>query len=406
MRHDYFAASGLSDIATNPNGGNRDGDISQAGNLATLVAPDGGNPGYVDLPGAADPDIASSYIKFPILNNPGDSSSNLATLAQNSPSGSGSLSIEIWMEFENNNLLNPVGLQDESRYNIFQAWSFGGSRVQLYFDQRELGGPGEAQIVGGTKNSDIINAGYRNGDARRQHVVGLHQWVYVFDANFGSPSQDGTWKIYRDGVEMMGDPLEDHNPLDGLPPTGLQANDIYEQVGAEGANIFTLAGSPAEFTLGGEGPLGQDVFGSSPKGKMYRALLYDIALDSNEVMTNFTDGCNGIGPIGVCDPNAVNEDADFDDDNLVDGADFLIWQRGAGGVGTSSTGDANEDALVNNDDLTIWQDQYGGPPIVASSVATVPEPSSALILALGLAGLLPTRLLGSLSRRFPLFSWP
>ncbi len=43
--------------------------------------------------------------------------------------------------------------------------------------------------------------------------------------------------------------------------------------------------------------------------------------------------------------------ADFIDDNVVTGADFLAWQRGEG--------DANGDGLVNGDDLAVWEQQYG-----------------------------------------------
>jgi hypothetical protein len=57
-------------------------------------------------------------------------------------------------------------------------------------------------------------------------------------------------------------------------------------------------------------------------------------------------------------------DADFDDDNNVDGQDLLIWQRGNGltGVAENSDGDANYDWDVNGSDLNGWKDQFGGAP--------------------------------------------
>jgi hypothetical protein len=63
---------------------------------------------------------------------------------------------------------------------------------------------------------------------------------------------------------------------------------------------------------------------------------------------------------------------DFDDDDDVDGRDFLIWQRGGspGGVGDA-------------DDLADWQEFYGTqPPLTA--VTAVPEPASLAMLALAL----------------------
>jgi autotransporter-associated beta strand protein len=50
-----------------------------------------------------------------------------------------------------------------------------------------------------------------------------------------------------------------------------------------------------------------------------------------------------------------NDDPDFDDDNDIDGTDFLIWQRNLGVGTTNATGDANFDGVVNAADLRAWQ---------------------------------------------------
>lgn len=53
--------------------------------------------------------------------------------------------------------------------------------------------------------------------------------------------------------------------------------------------------------------------------------------------------------------------ADFDSDGLVDGEDFLIWQRNLGATNQTdkSTGDANLDTVVDAADLDAWKTAYG-----------------------------------------------
>ena len=81
------------------------------------------------------------------------------------------------------------------------------------------------------------------------------------------------------------------------------------------------------------------------------------------------------------------DNADFDGDGDVDGADFLAWQAGFGitGTATLADGDANGDGDVNAGDLAIWQSQFGTLPGNALSSAAVPEPSACVA---GLVGLL------------------
>jgi hypothetical protein len=63
-------------------------------------------------------------------------------------------------------------------------------------------------------------------------------------------------------------------------------------------------------------------------------------------------------------------DADFDDDGLVDGADFLVWQRKLGGaVPPLTNGDADGNGAVNAADLTVWSEQFGGAPPAQSAAA-------------------------------------
>ena len=59
---------------------------------------------------------------------------------------------------------------------------------------------------------------------------------------------------------------------------------------------------------------------------------------------------------------------DFDDNGVVDGADFLLWQRDP-----------------NIGDLADWEANYGAPGAVSAFVAQVPEPAGLLLMLLGMA---------------------
>jgi hypothetical protein len=78
--------------------------------------------------------------------------------------------------------------------------------------------------------------------------------------------------------------------------------------------------------------------------------------------------------------NAATFDADFNDDHLVDGADFLIWQRGLGGPASPAAGDADNNGAVNASDLALWRTLYGTSS-AAPTLQPVPEPPAAMLIA-------------------------
>jgi hypothetical protein len=80
--------------------------------------------------------------------------------------------------------------------------------------------------------------------------------------------------------------------------------------------------------------------------------------------------------------------ADFDGDGYVSGSDFLIWQRNFGTLlgATNDNGDADGDGDVDSDDLNLFKAGAIStpiPPMVASVVAAVPEPSAFLLTMVG-----------------------
>jgi endonuclease I len=81
---------------------------------------------------------------------------------------------------------------------------------------------------------------------------------------------------------------------------------------------------------------------------------------------------------------AVAPTADFDQSAVVDGADLLLWQRGAGitSGASLSDGDANADERVDAVDFGIWSTQFAaGPPASGPATLSIPEPAT-LSLAL------------------------
>jgi hypothetical protein len=80
--------------------------------------------------------------------------------------------------------------------------------------------------------------------------------------------------------------------------------------------------------------------------------------------------------------------ADFDADGLVDGADFLTWQRHYGTLldATRSMGDSDGDGDVDADDLVAFRLAFGPPPVF-SGIVSVPEPGTIGLALLLMAGL-------------------
>lgn len=90
------------------------------------------------------------------------------------------------------------------------------------------------------------------------------------------------------------------------------------------------------------------------------------------------------------------DNADFNGDTIVNGADLLVWQRGFGipSGATLGQGDADGNGAVDDSDLAIWQTQFGqGAPLVAVAQG-VPEPASLTLwtLAAGAAGVVRRRM--------------
>ncbi len=98
--------------------------------------------------------------------------------------------------------------------------------------------------------------------------------------------------------------------------------------------------------------------------------------------------------------NRVNDlapdfNADFNDDFIVDGADFLIWQRNLGATDALlSAGDADRDGIVGAGDLANWESEFGlsldtfpgavSTPPISPATYPVPEPSAALLAIIAL----------------------
>jgi hypothetical protein len=108
-----------------------------------------------------------------------------------------------------------------------------------------------------------------------------------------------------------------------------------------------------------------------------------VQLDSEGILQNvfLSDRTKGLI---VVDVSAAASTGDFNDDNVVDGADFLAWQRNVG-VASNATlamGDGNRDKKVGAPDLTVWKFQFGEDGS-HHAVAAVPEASSLLLAAVG-----------------------
>jgi hypothetical protein len=74
---------------------------------------------------------------------------------------------------------------------------------------------------------------------------------------------------------------------------------------------------------------------------------------------------------------------DYDGNGIVEPADYAVWCGGFGAAVTPGTGpDGNSNGIVDAADYTVWRHQLGA---VAAASTAIPEPTTIILLCLGLA---------------------
>jgi hypothetical protein len=168
-------------------------------------------------------------------------------------------------------------------------------------------------------------------------------------------------KIYLDGVEL--------NP--GTPtllPAGtvqtLGANDL--RIGEDRGGYFAAAAN------------------ENYSGSMDDVMILSRALTAEQVAFLHASGANALLA-------TLTVAGDYNNDGLVNAADYTVWRDSLGQTGTGLAADGDGDNDVDSDDYGIWKSNFGqgGAGAGGAATAAVPEPSTLLIglmLLIGAAG--------------------
>ena len=195
---------------------------------------------------------------------------------------------------------------------------------------------------------------------------------------------------FLDGLDIFG-----NNPIS--TPAGRWAFTVGADVPASfRLGVMSDGGDNGNFAPGeifiqqfdGTTPIGEPL-GSGPLSGVYRDRMVDMnffditgAQEGDQFVIGVMSGEGSFGNSGIAGfsfdvlPDTPGDNADFNNDGIVDGRDFLVWQRGGSPNSLSAS------------DLELWQEQYGTGALAA---VTVPEPASWILTLLTLAGICRAR---------------
>ncbi len=185
-----------------------------------------------------------------------------------------------------------------------------------------------------------FEANQKNGNLVSLHPLTSNQWVNYADSQFDRPPANTVYAEFT---------LSAPHPV-------LEGGQTY-LVGA-------LWNPGPTSTIGGEMHISGSLWDTGVAPSIWFS-------SGSPVPSKDTRGIGAFDVYGIPLNPAI--DGDYDHDGDVDGADFLVWQRGGSPTPLSSA------------DLVIWQNNYGAGSPLAAAQATLPEPNGLILLLSALA---------------------
>jgi uncharacterized protein YkwD len=95
--------------------------------------------------------------------------------------------------------------------------------------------------------------------------------------------------------------------------------------------------------------------------------------------------------VTVFDPSAILQSGDYNQNGVVDAADYLVWRNTLGQTGASLAADGNASGVIDAGDYDVWRANFGRPAttgdaadhLSSHAVVSAPEPASLMLILAG-----------------------
>jgi hypothetical protein len=202
-------------------------------------------------------------------------------------------------------------------------------------------------------------------------------------------------------VDPVSGAMELRGNLDQVDMTGYEISSASGSLDAAGWQAGNLAAQDVDAIGLGPGESWEPLF-FTPTQLAETFLLGSSDFDETRVEslgTSFMAGAaqdlvfefadtSGSTFVGVVEYATIYQDADFNEDGMVDEADLMTWESGYGqfpGNASKADGDANRDGLVNGSDFLRWQAQFD--ESTGNLLVALPEPTTWAMGSIAIMGL-------------------